>query len=186
MNSRFIFVFSILGPIETALAKCNIREEEIFTDFSLVSAEGKRFPCHRLILGTQSPVLMAMMINDMKEKKENEVKLEYGEEIVKHFVDYFYSGEVPHESLKENMKTFLELADFYDLGSLKLQAEKAAVSKMSCENMVDMYVLADLYRADKLKEAAESLIKKNKDTLKKQDLSGLPVNIYVDIVKILC
>ena len=57
------------------------------------------------------------------------------------------------------MKIFLELADFYDLGPLRLQTEKAAVSKMSCENMVDMYVLADLYRADKLKKAAESLIK---------------------------
>ena len=177
---------SNLGPIETALANCNIREEEIFSDFSLVSKEGKRFPCHRLILGTQSPVLMAMMVDDMKEKMKNEVKLEYGEEIVKLFVDYFYTGEVPHVNLGENIKIFLELADFYDLGSLKLQTEKAAFSKMSCENMVDMYVLADLYRAENLKEAAENLIKENKDTLKKQDLSGLPVNIYVDIVKILC
>ena len=152
----------------------------------MISEEGKRFPCHRLILGTQSPVLMAMMLNDMKEKNENEVKVEQSEEIVKHFVNYFYTGEVPHESLKGNLKTFLELADFYDLGSLKLQAEKAAISKMNCENMVDMFTLADLYRADKLKEEAENFIKKNKDTLKKQDLSGLPVNIYVDIVKILC
>ena len=129
---------------------------------------------------------MAMMVNDMKEKNEKEVKLEHSEEIVKQFVDYFYTGEVPHESLRENMKTFLELADFYDLGPLRLQTEKAAISKMSCENMVDMYVLADLYGADNLKEAAENLIKKNKETLKKQDLSGLPVNIYVDIVKSLC
>ena len=127
-----------------------------------------------------------MMVNDMKEKNEKEVKLEYGEEIVKQLVDYFYSGEVPDDSLRENIKTFLELADFYDLGSLKLQTEKAAARKMSCENMVDMYVLADLYRAENLKEAAENLIKKNKETLKKQDLSGLPVNIYVDIVKSLC
>ena len=40
--------------------------------------------------------------------------------------------------------------------------------------MVDMYVLTDLYRADNLKKVADNLIKKNKETLKKQDLCGLP------------
>ena len=45
--------------------------------------------------------------------------------------------------------------------------------------MVDMYVLADLYRADNLnlKKVAENLIKKNKETLKKQDLCALPQHL---------
>lgn len=44
--------------------------------------------------------------------------------------------------------------------------------------MVDMYVLTDLYRADNLKKVADNLIKKNKETLKKQDLCGLPQHLH--------
>ena len=176
----------ILGPIETALARSNIREEKIFTDFTVISEEGKKFPCHKLILGTQSPVLMAMMTSDMKEKKDSEVKLEYSEEVVKMFVDFFYIGDIPQEILQQNLNSFLELADFYHLGSLKLKTEAAAVKKMNPDNMVDMYVLAGLYRAEELEKAAEMFMRKNKESLKKRDLSDLSASVCADIVRLLC
>merc|ERR1712183_483591 len=102
-----------------ALAKCNIREDKILADFTVVSQEGERFLCHRLFLATQSPVLMAMMTHEMKEKQENELKLDFNEEVVKHFLDFFYTGKVPQKVLEENLESFLALAESYDLKPLK-------------------------------------------------------------------
>ena len=169
-----------------ALAKCNITEDRILTDFAVVSKEGKKFPCHRIFLATQFPVMMAMMTHDMKEKQDSEVQLEYNEEIVKHFVDYFYTGKVAKKVLEGNLESFLALAEYYDLKPLKYQTEDAAIEKITVSNMVDMFALADLYKSDKLKEVSEFLITSNRSILKDQDLSGVPANVFTAIIKLLC
>ena len=169
-----------------ALAKCNIREDKILTDFTVVSQEGERFPCHRLFLATQSPVMMAMMTHDMKEKQESEMRLEYSEEVVKHFVDYFYTGKVPKTVLAENLEQFLALSESYDLMALKDLAEQAAVENITVENMLHMFALSYHYNAYKLMEVSEFLIKTNRSSLKDQDLSEVPASVYTVIFKMLC
>ena len=151
-----------------------------------MSQEGERFPCHRLFLATQSPVMMAMMTHDMKEKQENEVRLEYSEEVVKHFVDFFYTGKVPPKVLEENLESFLALTECYDLKPLKLQTEEAAIEKMTVGNMIAMFALADRYNAENLKKVSEFLIKTNKNILKDQDLSAIPTNVFTEVFRLLC
>ena len=175
-----------VGPIEAALAKCKIKDEKILTDYTVLSQDGARFPCHRIFLATQSPPLMAKMTLDMKEKRESEMRLEYEQDVVRHFVDYFYTGMIPQETLEENLESFLALADFYDLAGMKLQTEKAAIKKMTVGDMLEMNVLANLYRADQLKVASEFLIQNNKESLKDQDLSGYPANVIADILRLIC
>ena len=169
-----------------ALAKCNIREDKILTDFTVVSQEGARFPCHRLFLATQSPVMMAMMTHDMKEKQESELTLEYSEEVVKSFVEYFYTGKVPITVLEENLESFLALSESYDLTPLKYLAEEVAIEKITVENMVHMFALFEHYNAYKLMEVSEFQIKTNRSALKNQDLSEVTANVYTAIFKMLC
>ena len=169
-----------------ALTKCNIREDKILTDFTVVSQEGERFPCHRLFLATQSPVMMAMMTHDMKEKEESELKLEYNEEVVEHFVDFFYTGKVPPKVLEKNVESFLGLAERFFLKPLKDQTEAAAIKKITVENMLSMFALADLYNAENLKEVSRLFIKENRNVLKDQDLSEVPNNVCSEVVKLLC
>ena len=76
--------------------------ERLFTDFAILSKEGKEFPCHRFILSSQSQAMMAMFTTNMKEKKEGQVKLEHSDEVTESFVNYFYTRSVPRELLKEN------------------------------------------------------------------------------------
>merc|ERR1712083_261474 len=120
-------------------------------------------PCHRFILSSLSQTMMAMMTTDMKEKKEGQVKLDYSDDVVKNFVDYFYSRTVPKEVLKENLDSFMTLSELYDLAPLKHQTEEVASEQMTTENMVDMFVLADLYNAENLKVASELFIRRNKE-----------------------
>ena len=169
-----------------ALAECNIRDDKILTDFTVVSQDGGRFACNRIFLATQSPVMMAMMTHDMKEKQESELTLEYSEEVVKHFVDFFYTGKVPPKVLEENLESFLALAECYDLKPLKLQTEEAAIDKITVGNMITMFALADRYNAENLKEVAEFVIKSNKNILKDQDLSTVPTDVFTEVFRLLC
>ena len=171
-----------------ALSKCNIREEKKLADFTVLSQKGERYPCHRIFLANQSPVLMAMMTHEMKEKQESELKLDHNEEVVKHFVEFFYTGDVPPKVLEENVESFLTLAESYDLKILKLQTELVAMEKMTVGNMLSMFAVADLYKAEKLKEFSLSFIKTNRHILKVQDLSAVPVptNVLTEVVKLLC
>ena len=160
--------------------------EEDFTDFTILSQEGTEFPCHRVIVGSQSPPLKAMMIRDTKERKEGQVKLPFKAEVVKAFVGFFYSRKVSQEIIQENLESFLTLADSYDVAPLKLQVEEAAVELLTTENMVDMFYWGDLYNATQLKEASEFLISRNKEVLKEMDLSRFPANVFASILKVLC
>ena len=160
--------------------------EEDFTDFTILSEEGTRFPCHRVFLASQSAPLKAMMTQDTKEKKEGQVLLQYKEEVVKGFVGSFYSRKIPQEVLEKNLESFLTLGDSYDLAPLKLEVEEAAIKLLSTDNMVDMLYLGDLYHANQLKEASEFLISRNKEVLKEMDLSRFPANIFSAILKLLC
>jgi len=55
--------------------------QKLFTDFNIFSKEGKLFPCHRFILASQSPAMMAMVTKDIKEKK-GKLDLGYNGEVV--------------------------------------------------------------------------------------------------------
>ena len=123
--------------------------------------EGSKFPCHRIVLGAQSPVLKRMIIAPMKEKTNSTVRLKYKADIVEKFVKYFYKKDIEEEK-EENLGCYMELAEQYDIPHMKKQVEELAISKMSVENMVDMLLLADLYSADTLRKAAEGFILSNK------------------------
>ena len=173
-------------PIKEVSMLLDNNNEEDFTDFTILSQEGTRFPCHRVFLASQSPPLKAMMIRDTKEKQEGQVQLPFKEEVVKAFIGFFYSRKVSQEILEENLESFLTLADSYDLAPLKLRVEEAALKLLDTENMVDMFYWGDLYNASQLKEASEFLISRNKEVLKKMDLSRFPANVFAAILKVIC
>jgi len=172
-------------PIREASMMWGNNNEEDFTDFAILSEEGTRFPCHRVFLASQSAPLKAMMTRDTKEKEEAQVKLQYKEDVVRGFVGSFYAKKIPQEILEGNLESFLTLADSYDLATLKLEVEEAAVQLLSTENMVDMLYLGDLYHAKQLKVSSEFLISKNKEIIKEMDLSRFPANIYRVIIQLI-
>merc|ERR550519_145767 len=127
-----------------------------------------------------------MMIQDTKEKQEGQVKLQFKEEVIKGFVGFFYSRKVSKDLIEANLEDFLTLADRYDVAPLKLQVEETAVQLLNTDNMVDMFYLGDLYHATQLKAASEFLMSRNKDILKKMDLSRFPASVFTAILNVIC
>ena len=64
--------------------------------------------------------------------------------------------------------------------------EELAIRKLSVENMVDMFLLADLYSAEDLKNAAEGFIKTNRLKVKEglAELDNLERDQLMKIVNI--
>ena len=155
-------------------------EEGVFADFTILSAEDRRFPCHRNILAAKSSTLKAMMTTEMKEKDEKEHKLDYSNHVVEAFVGYFYKGEIPLEVLGANLISFLKLSDFYDLDPLKAQVENAAIKGLALENVVEWFSLANLHNALALKEVTSHFIVENK-----KELGQVPASVMTELFKLL-
>ena len=85
---------------------CN-EDRRIFSDWTIISEEGQRFPCHRLVLAAKSSIMKAMMTSDMREEKESQSKVHYSIQVVEAFVDYFYKGEVTKGRFLEMLVFFL-------------------------------------------------------------------------------
>ena len=101
------------------------------------------------------------------------------------FVDYFYKGEVPPEILGSNLSSFLKLADLYDLKPLKAQTENTAIKSLTLENVVEMFSLANIHNAKKLKRASKFFIVENKKILGEQDFSEVPQSVMTELFKLL-
>ena len=171
-------------PLAEVASLFNNNDRQL-TDFTITSQEGTKFPCHRMILASQSPVMLAMMSNDWKEKEESELTVKHSDEVVGKFVEYFYSRKVPREALEGNLASFFELAGFYELAPLKLLTEEAAIGMFSVENMLDLYVLGYLHSSADLKTEAEAFIRENREELKDMDLSGYPRTVVTDLLRLL-
>ena len=160
-------------------------EDGTFSDWTIISEEGQRFPCHRIILAAKSSTMKAMMTTEMKEKEDSETRIHYSTQVVGAFVDYFYKGEVPQLVLEANISSFLELSDLYNLAPLKAQVEDTAITSLTMENVVEMFSLANLYNAEILKEATKFIIVENKKIIGEQDLSQVPQSVMMELFKLL-
>ena len=159
-------------------------EEGIFSDWTIVSEEGQRFPCHRNILAAKSPTMMAIMTSEMKEREEKETKVHYNNQVVGAFLDYFYKGEVPTGVLEANISSFLDLAELYSLERMKAQVEDVAIKSLNIENVIEMFSLADQFNAGALKEATKIFILENKKMIGQQDLSQVPQDVMTELFKL--
>ena len=75
---------------------------------------------------------------------------------------FFYERKIGEEEEEGNLGCYLELSEKYNIPHLKKEVEGLAMRKLSVENMLDMFLLADLYSAEDLRTAAESFIRTNR------------------------
>ena len=162
----------------------NISEDMDFTDFTLESEDGTKFPVHRNVLAAQSSVLKGMFLSPMEEKRTSSLQLQYKAGIVGKFVKFFYKRKIEAEVGEENLECFLDLAEKYDLPHLKEEVEGLAIRMLSVENMVNMFLLADLYSAQELKNEAEDFIKTNRIKVK-EGLAELEILEKSQLMKIM-
>ena len=122
------------------------------------------------MLAAHSSVLKRMF--KWEERKASSLQLQYNADIVKKFVKFFYKMEIEEGEGEEALRCLLELAEKYHLVHLKEEVEELLIRKLTVENMVEMFLLADLHTAPSFKIAAEEFIRTNRLKVK-EDLAEL-------------
>lgn len=123
----------------------------------------EEFHCHKNILSGRSSVFEAMFQSDMIENYLEEVVINnFKPEAVKEMLYFIYSGSTSTGNLTDqNGKDLLGAADQYQLDILKSMCEEKLCSSLEVTNSVELLVLADLYRASKLRRMALRLVANN-------------------------
>ena len=158
------------------------------SDFMLIAEAGKEFPAHRAILSARSPVFKAMFQHDMREKAESQLIIsDLSADTVQGMLQWIYTGRLP--STEQESKNLLCAADKYNLMPLKNACERSLCQSIKVNNVMDLFELADLYRASYVKNACVQVIVANSKQVKAtegwQRLEKERIDLLAELVKIL-
>jgi len=159
----------VLDAERVGLDLFNSFEQQEFTDFEIV-CEDRNIRCHRVVLAARSPVFRAMLLNDMEESAKAKVQpRDFNSQTMSLLLRFLYLGHLDQELVDKHAESIFKAADYYEVTNLKKLCEKALMRKVTIGNMLDMMVLADMYKAPCLREATKNLIVSNsRELLKKR------------------
>ncbi|KAH0557882.1 hypothetical protein KQX54_012545 [Cotesia glomerata] len=116
---------------------------KIGSDVVLI-VNGRSFDAHKTVLMARSSVFSAMLISNMKEKKENVINIpNINPEIFNSLLEFIYTDKVTN--LDNIAEELIELADKYLLESLKMKCAQALCKFLRIDNAARFFVLADRY-----------------------------------------
>lgn len=93
-------------------------ESETFSDFELISKDGKVLKAHKAVLASRSPVFFSMLNIDMEEAERGSVNVpDVDKKTLKELLRFIYCNEV--EGLNEISRKLIFAAEKYELKSLK-------------------------------------------------------------------
>lgn len=116
-----------------------------FSDVTLIVGD-KKFPAHKNILASRSPVFSAMFEHNMLENKNNIVEITDVEpEIMAEVLRFIYAGKV--KDIKKFTADLLVVADIYQIEALKLMCEEVFIEKLSPDNVAEILELVDQYES---------------------------------------
>ncbi|KAI8514835.1 Broad-Complex, Tramtrack and Bric a brac [Branchiostoma belcheri] len=110
----------------------------------VLEVEGRRFPCHRLVLSAASPYFRAMFTSDMAESRQKTVVLQgldgdtFGE-----ILSYIYSGTL-HVSL-DRVQHLYQAADLLQLDYVRDTCSSYMARNVEHSTCVDLYKFADVF-----------------------------------------
>ena len=131
-----------------------------FSDVTLC-LDGRKFRAHKSILSARSPVFSAMFEHPTKEKLSDFVDITDVEpEVFQEVLRYIYTGRIPTSRMEEIACGLMAAADKYLLEKLKQDCENYLMNKISTENCVEYFSLADRHSAEDLKKHASDLVRR--------------------------
>ena len=138
-----------------------LRRKESFFDVTVL-VKDKEFKAHRLVLAAASPFFLSLLVSDMKEGKEQFIRIELEEatgSVMEEVFKYIYTGNVA--VTKEIAHDLVAAADYLILPGLKTLACVFLEENITIENCNFNYYFADKYRCWELMEESCEFINSN-------------------------
>ena len=146
-----------------------LRRKESFYDVT-VSVKDKEFKAHKLVLAASSPFFLSLLVSDMREGKEQFIRIELEEatgSVMEEVLKYIYTGNVA--VTKENAHDLVAVADYLLLPGLKTLACDFLEENITLENCIFNYYFADKYQCLELTTGSSGFIHSNFSSVMKTD-----------------
>ncbi|XP_078603565.1 kelch repeat and BTB domain-containing protein 6-like [Branchiostoma floridae x Branchiostoma japonicum] len=148
----------------------------------VLEVEGRRFPCHRLVLSAASPYFRAMFTSDMAESRQKTVVLQgldagmFGE-----ILSYVYSGTL-HVSL-DKVQPLYQAADLLQLDYVRDTCSSYMAMNVERSTCVDLYKFADVFSVHVVQKRCLQWIARNfTEVASSDEFCGLGVNRLTEII----
>lgn len=165
LNLKFLFTIpdikldrsQYLNEVEFSNDFHRLLINDIFSDITIKSSDGKEYRAHKAVLACRSAVLKANFEHNTTECITNIVESPFESEVLHDVLKFMYSNEAP--KIDEIPMKLLLAADYYQLYRLKYLCEEALYRKLNLDNAIETLALANLHSADKLKQLTLEFIK---------------------------
>ena len=144
---------SHLGNIGISMLK--FLSDRMLCDMT-IECQGSSFPCHKIVLASQSEVFCAMFTHDTKESKNAKVNIKDAHpDTIKNMIDFFYQGKLTENSV--DFEDLLLLADKYQMTTLRKYCLSQIGSSMTPDNSNRLSKLANQIQDNDLAGMVENL-----------------------------
>ncbi|XP_078584742.1 kelch-like protein 12 [Branchiostoma floridae x Branchiostoma japonicum] len=164
-----------LGPVGD-LQKAGVLQDVV------LEVEGRRFPCHRLVLSAASPYFRAMFTSDMAESRQKTIVLQgldagtFGE-----ILSYVYSGTL-HVSL-DKVQPLYQAADLLQLDYVRDTCSSYMAMSVHHSTCVDLYKFADVFSVGSvLKCSLHFICMHFAEVASSEEFCSLSVNQLTEII----
>ncbi|KAH7443125.1 hypothetical protein KP509_02G020900 [Ceratopteris richardii] len=111
--------------------------EEVHADIELVTDDGLSLPAHKAVLTFGSKVFRSMLETKFLSQKCLRTRVpDIVHNELKRLVEFFYSGQLTPEALKDHSKSLIVIADKYDVPQLMEVCEAYLVKTVNTENVL--------------------------------------------------
>ncbi|XP_019630450.1 PREDICTED: kelch repeat and BTB domain-containing protein 8-like [Branchiostoma belcheri] len=148
----------------------------------VLEVEGRRFPCHRLVLSAASPYFRAMFTSDMAESRQNTVVLQgLDADMFEEILSYIYSGTL-HVSL-DRVQPLYQAADLLQLDYVRDTCSSYMAMNVERSTCVDLYKFADVFRMDVvLNSCLQYICQHFVEVSSSEEFCSLSVNQLTEII----
>ena len=136
------------------------RQSDLFTDVTLVVADGKEFKAHKAVLASQSPFFKTRFEDRWSEGQENistRVEMpDVPDVVMDTILSYLYTSKATNSKniiIRNIAFQVLPTAEEYGIEGLQKMCEEALAETVTDENVVDILLHAETYNARDLRKA---------------------------------
>ena len=138
-----------------------LKTDQSFCDVTVAVKDGE-FNAHKVVLAAASPFIRSLLTTDMRESKEQLIRIELEEataSVMEDVLQYVYTGNVSVS--EESAHNLIVIADYLLLPGLKTMACNFLKENVTIENCIVNYYFAEKYQCAELKEEAREVINSN-------------------------
>ena len=155
---------------EFNLSKCmqEARQSNLFTDVTLIVADGKEFKAHKVVLASQSEFFKTRFASRWSGSSGDKVEMtDVPASIMEGILSYMYTGIVTN--IQQIAYQLLPAAEEYALVGLRGMCEQTLAKSLTIKTVADVLIHADAHHTSDLKKACMDFILSNIVSVKQSE-----------------